>query len=92
MVLYLGGAALLTDPQILTSGCVTAHFIHFIFFAQSQILEHSAIYLHKAISQRRLSLSRLTTSAIGSAEHLACPWIMNGMSSSNLNDAQNPLP
>jgi Alpha-kinase family len=94
MVLYLGGAALLTDPQILTSGCVTAHFIHFIFFffAQLQILENSAIYLQKAISQRRLNLSRLTTSAIGSAEHLACPWIMNGMLSSNLNDTQNPLP
>ena len=41
--LYLGGANLLTDPQILTSGCVTAHsqlilsISFFFFFAHSQV-------------------------------------------------------
>jgi hypothetical protein len=50
MDLYLGRATLLTDPQILTSGCVTltAHSIFFFFFAQCHVLESLATYLQKA--------------------------------------------
>lgn len=89
--LYLGGANLLTDPQILTSGCVIAHsqlilsICFFFFFAHSRVLGNSAMYSRKATSQRHLSLLRPTTYAIISAEHLACPRIMNRTLPSSLN-------
>jgi hypothetical protein len=44
MDLYLGGATLLTDPQILTSGYVTAHSIFFFFCSMSCFRELGYIF------------------------------------------------